>query len=89
MICKELGYKKIPEFNYDLLFVFAKVGDILKKIGLPAPLTTYRLNNMTTNNILPLNDLYAVTGPDPYNLKEGIKITLEWMQSQGKNIYKK
>ena len=56
-------------------------GDMLKKFGLPFPLTSFRVKNMTTNNIIPLDNLYAITGNPPYDTKEGIRITLNWINN--------
>ena len=76
----ELGLppaKKAPLF----LFKFAAIfGDILGKLNINFPMTRFRLKNMTTDNILNLDDLYEAVGEPPYSRKEGIKETLCWLQ---------
>ncbi|MBT5492609.1 NAD(P)-dependent oxidoreductase [bacterium] len=68
--------KKIPYF----IFIFAGLfGDILGKVGIKFPMTSFRLNNMTTNHILDLDNTYGVCGDVPYNRIDGIKRTLAWM----------
>ena len=64
-------------------FVFkvaALIGDLLKLVNFKFPITSFRLKNMTTDNILPLDDLYNVVGDTPCARLEGTKKTLEWMK---------
>ena len=70
------GIKKIPFF---LMQSAAWGGDILTKLGIKFPITSFRLSNMTTNNILPLQDLYAITGSTPVSRLEGVKKTISWL----------
>ena len=53
-IAKELGVKiiKMPFF---LIKSAAYLGDILKQIGIKFPMTSFRLKNMTTDNIINLS----------------------------------
>lgn len=62
--------------------VAALFGDFLKLINIKFPLTSFRLKNMTTNNILPLDDLYDVVGVHTYTRLEGTKKTLEWIKKR-------
>ena len=78
--CRGTKNKKI----YYWLFRFAAlVGDFLGLLSIKFPITSFRLKNMTTNNILPLNDLYNVTGKIPCTRLQGTKKTLEWIKSRG------
>lgn len=70
------GIKKIPFF---LMQSAAWAGDILSKLGVKFPITSFRLSNMTTDNILPLKDLYAITGPAPVSRLSGVKKTISWL----------
>jgi len=68
-----------------LLFKFAAIfGDILEKFNINFPMTTFRLKNMTTDNILDLDELYETVGETPYRRKEGIKETLLWLKQYEK-----
>jgi nucleoside-diphosphate-sugar epimerase len=80
-IAAALRYKKPPSFPYYLFKMAAVLGDILKTIGINFPMSSFRLKNMTTNNILPLDNLYKVTGAGTYSLEEAIQITLNWMKN--------
>lgn len=79
-IAEELDYRilKIPY----IFFIFAAVfGDILKKFGISFPMTSFRLKNMTTDNIVDMSKTKKVAENLPYSRKEGIKITLQWMKT--------
>lgn len=79
-IANELGYKifKMPFF---LLKCAALFGDILKKNGIKFPMTSFRLKNMTTDNIIDLTATKKIAPNLPYSRIEGIKQTLLWMKS--------
>lgn len=59
----------------------ALVGDILKKINIKFPLTSFRLNNMTTDNILDCSPISHCNKWDHIPLDTGIKHTLDWLNS--------
>jgi len=80
-ILMHLGRKnaiKLPMFCFKLLAVS---GDLLEKIGIKFPMNSFRLKNMTTDNIQNLNDLYDAVGSPPYKRADGIKLTLQWLKS--------
>lgn len=58
----------------------ARLGDMLGKMGVRFPMTSFRLKNMTTDNVVNLDDLYAATGFPPFTRAEGIKTTLDWLK---------
>lgn len=68
--------KKIPFF---LIRGAAIAGDILSAFRIKFPITSFRLTNMTTDNIFPLDDLYSITGPTPVNRLNGVKKTIAWL----------
>ena len=57
----------------------AKLGDGLGKFGIIAPMTTFRLNNMTTDNIVDLTEILRIAPSPPYDLDQGIRLTVEWI----------
>lgn len=68
-------------------FVFkvsALMGDFLDLFGLKFPMSSFRLTNMTTDNIQDLSNTYAVAGEPPVDRLEGIEKTLDWMSSRDK-----
>lgn len=79
-IAKQANKRKPLVFPYMILSTAAKFGDILKVFGVNFPLNTFRLKNMTINNIVQLSDLYQINGNQQYSVQEGIDITLAWFK---------
>jgi GlcNAc-P-P-Und epimerase len=75
----ELGIK-IKTIPFPLIKLAAIGGDVLKKLGIDFPMTTFRLKNMTTNNMLNLSTTKELAPNLPFTRKEGIKKTLEWLK---------
>ena len=66
------------------LAVAARVGDILQRIGwAEPPLTSFRLDNLTTEMVYDLAPLEAAVGPLPFNLSEGVRMTSNWIRQHG------
>jgi GlcNAc-P-P-Und epimerase len=76
-LCMSKG--KIKSIPFSILKSAAFVGDILTKLKLKFPITSFRLKNMTTDNILPLDNLYDLIGEPPYTRKEGVQKTVKWL----------
>lgn len=82
MISSEFHKGKIAEVPMTPLRIISKIGDFLYKIGWKnPPLTTFRLNNLITNMVYDTSDLQKLCGNLPYNLKDGVKITVSWMKN--------
>lgn len=77
-IACEIGIT-IRTMPYPVIKLAAYVGDILKLIGINFPMTSFRLKNMTTNNVVNLSNTKEVAPNLPYNRKEGIRKTLNWL----------
>lgn len=77
-IAGELGFK-VPRLPWWMVKTAALTGDALYKIGIYFPMTSFRLKNMTTDNIMPLKNTYEIAPFPPYSRMEGIKQTLKWM----------
>lgn len=77
-IAEELGHKilKVP---YGLMKVVALLGDVFKFAGLKFPLSSFRLKNMTTDNIIDLINTYNIAPNPPYTRIEGVRNTLNWI----------
>lgn len=78
-ISVEMGLGKIKKVPFFLVRLAAIAGDVLSKMKIKFPITSFRLTNMTTDNVLPLNDLYTLIGPPPVNRLEGVKKTIGWL----------
>ncbi|RXG12881.1 nucleoside-diphosphate-sugar epimerase [Leeuwenhoekiella aestuarii] len=77
-----MGKGPIRKVPYFILKLAALTGDLLIKTGIKFPISSFRLNNMTTNNILPLGNLYKITGDAPYTRIAGVKKTIKWLHEQ-------
>nr|WP_321453620.1 NAD(P)-dependent oxidoreductase [uncultured Carboxylicivirga sp.] len=80
-IAEYLGMK-IPEYPFFIIKMAAFVGDLLKLFGIKFPMTSFRLKNMTTNNVFDLEAIRGIVANLPKTRKEGIKQTIEWINSQ-------
>lgn len=78
-IAGQLGHKVI-RFPYWMIKCAALVGDVLGKLGLHFPMTSFRLKNMTTDNIINVDNTYRIAPNPPVERIEGIKRTLKWME---------
>ncbi len=77
------GYKNIniPKIPYFIFKLTAYFGDILNFIGLKFPMTSFRLKNMTTNNIFDLSEIEKIAPKLPVNRIEATKMTIDWLDS--------
>ena len=60
--------------------LIALTGDLAVWLGIKFPLTTFRLKNMTTENVLDVDSTLKVTGKLPYSLYEGVDLTVKWLK---------
>lgn len=79
-IAKCVGIK-IPNIPYSLFVIAGWFGDLLKKIGITFPMTSFRLKNMTTNNIHNLELIKELAPKLPTSREEGNHRTIEWIHS--------
>ncbi|MFT5251050.1 MAG: nucleoside-diphosphate-sugar epimerase [Flavobacteriales bacterium] len=70
---------KIIKMPYLVIKIAALFGDGLKLVGLPFPMNSFRLHNMTTDNVIDLKNTYEIAQTLPYTRKDGIKRTLKWI----------
>lgn len=66
-----------------VLRAIAGIGDVLERVGLRAPLTSFRLANLLTPVVHDVGALIRITGGLPYGEAEGVAITVAWMRRQG------
>jgi hypothetical protein len=63
-----------------LLKIAAKVGDLLKFVGIKAPpITSFRLQNMTTNSVYDTDSWKVIYPKQTYSMHEGVRITVDWL----------
>jgi nucleoside-diphosphate-sugar epimerase len=87
-ILTELGRSPAKGLPFWFFRGSALLGDILGKMGVRFPMTSFRLKNMTTDNIINLDDLYAATVPPPFSRTDGIKNTLDWLKKTDPVLYR-
>jgi nucleoside-diphosphate-sugar epimerase len=74
---------KVREIPFFLLWLAAKIGDLIKLVGISHfPLNSFRLNNLMTDCLVDTGPIFNIAGPIPFNLTEGVAITCKWMQSE-------
>ncbi|PKN98892.1 MAG: NAD(P)-dependent oxidoreductase [Chloroflexi bacterium HGW-Chloroflexi-4] len=80
---KEMGARRILTLPLWLMRLIAICGDFLKLLFWKnPPLTSFRLNNIITNEIQETSSLELITGPLPYTYQSGITKTVSWLKSQ-------
>jgi nucleoside-diphosphate-sugar epimerase len=81
-IARRFGSPPVKSVPLTALRVAAAVGDVLDKFGRRFPLTSFRLNNLTTDMLYDMRETEAAVGPLPFTVEEGITRTVEWMLSK-------
>jgi nucleoside-diphosphate-sugar epimerase len=77
---RRLTGKNVRVVPYALMKSVALCGDVASALGFKGlPLTSYRLSNMTGDNVLDMSPTLAVTGPNPFTLEQGIEATVAWL----------
>ena len=79
-IAKESGIW-IPRIPYWCFKCAGWFGDLLKKFGVAFPMTSFRLHNMTTNNVHNLEPIKVIAPNLPVSRIEGTKRTLDWIKN--------
>ena len=70
---------KIPNVPFFIFKGVALAGDVLKAFKINFPMTSFRLRNMTTDNIFDLKPIEKIAPNLPVSRKEGTAKTIEWM----------
>jgi nucleoside-diphosphate-sugar epimerase len=70
--------RTIPTLPTAVAHAAALVGDIAARLGLPAPLTTPRLNNMLTRYVYDTSPIEALHGRTSISNREGVDRTAAW-----------
>ena len=81
-IADEWGSGPIRDVPFPLLRAASVLGDGLARIGVRFPMTSFRLNNLTTDMTFDMSATEAVVGPLPFSLEEGTSRTIDWLRSQ-------
>jgi nucleoside-diphosphate-sugar epimerase len=82
MIQEALGARPVREVPLPVLRGLALGGDVAKRFGVAHPLiSSYRLRNILTDTVFPLEPLRELCGDLPYSLAEGTRLTAEWLRA--------
>jgi nucleoside-diphosphate-sugar epimerase/glycosyltransferase involved in cell wall biosynthesis len=80
LIQQEMGVKRLKETSYGVLKSAARAGDALGRLGVSFPMTSFRLTNLTSDNVSDLRPTETACGPLPYSVEEGVRVTVRWMK---------
>jgi nucleoside-diphosphate-sugar epimerase len=78
-IALEFHRSKIKKIPFPMIKIASLFGDLLSRFSIRFPITSFRLTNMTTNNILPLDEIYAIANELPVSRTEGTRQTINWL----------
>ncbi len=57
---------------------------MLKRLGYQTPpMSSFRLNNLLTEMVFDMSLLQEACGSTPHTLEEAVRITCDWMRSDG------
>lgn len=83
-IQEALGAPRIGSLPVPVLKAVALGGDGLQRLGLKrAPLTSFRLKNLTTDMVYDTSALEELVGPLPYSSAQGVTRTVAWLRESG------
>ncbi|MBS6577468.1 NAD-dependent epimerase/dehydratase family protein [Parabacteroides goldsteinii] len=68
--------KRVP---FLFIKIAALIGDLLNLLNINFPMTSFRLKNMTTNNLIDLTETYKIAPNPPYSRIDGVRRTVKWM----------
>ncbi len=77
---------KIPTCPRIIINMAAITGDLLAKIGIKFPLTSFRLNNMLTSNVFELKNTRRLIPNLPVDISTGVRETVEWINAEANNV---
>ncbi len=73
--------KKIRHIPFFVIKLAAYVGDFIKLFGIIPPMSSFRLNNMMTNNIMDVSPTFKYAPNPPYTRKQASALTVDWLKS--------
>lgn len=85
-ISTQLRGKKVRTIPFLIFKVAALLGDVIIHFGGKFPMSSFRLQNMTTNNVIDKCKIPSVQGIPSKSLKSGVEETLIWITSNDERI---
>jgi nucleoside-diphosphate-sugar epimerase len=80
VICDMIHIKRRPTLPFFVFVSLAYMGNLLIYFGIKFPFSSFRLKNMSTNNVLPL-EIENLNVFPKITLEKGVQATLEWLAS--------
>lgn len=72
----------IPSIPFALFRILGWGGDLLKVFGIKFPMTSFRLKNMTTDNIQDLSMIKRIVPNLPVTRQNGVRKTIDWINNK-------
>ena len=83
----QLRHKPARKVPRSLLCSIARFGDLFTTVTRHKfPLTSSRFQSMTQDYLTPIEATYELFGDPPYSLKDGVRLTVEWLEQYGKSF---
>lgn len=82
-ISSAMGRRPARSAPTPVLRAVARAGDTAQWLGIRAPLTSFRLDNLLTPMVHDVAELMRLSGPLPYDEAFGINATVDWMRREG------
>jgi len=73
--------KEILTIPRPIVWLAAKIGDILQEIGIKFPMSSFRFKNMTTDNVIPLEETRKIAPLTIFDRNDGNRRTIFWMKT--------
>jgi nucleoside-diphosphate-sugar epimerase len=75
--------RPVRRMPWPLIRGLALAGDALGRTGIRFPMTSFRLDNMTRDNIVETGPIELLVKPLPYSVADGVRETVAWLQEMG------
>ena len=85
-ISRELTGRPVRFIPSWLIKCVALVGDGLKVIHIPFPITSGRFRSMTSDYITPMDRTISAFGAAPYSMEEGVRSIIAWYRNGSERI---
>jgi nucleoside-diphosphate-sugar epimerase len=85
-ISTQLKDKKVRSIPFFIFKIAALLGDVIIYFGGKFPMSSFRLQNMTTNNVIDKSKIPSIQGVPSKSLKCGVEETLFWIKSNDERI---
>lgn len=72
-----------------MLRLLATGGEVVKRVGGPAPIDRGRLYRMTTDYPVPMAETFRVLGRGPADMEQGVATTVAWLRQQYPEEYRR